>query len=283
MLKVFGFVTRNPSLTHDEYRAGHVGYHNSFGRRLNNIRGYLLNVRSNTHLNDSFGEQVVDQLTRGEPDDFDEQWDGWGQLMFDSKEHYIAGRTPARDRVDVNGLEDDEMAGRVGGDFDFLYAGSPFQFHVDEHVAKPVVRPERKLFKLAQFVKRTEDLEPELFRAYWTGRYGTLMSQLPGLTGLIFNLRTSLDVMTDFFPADAEGFTPQGIDRRNHFYSSWDGIIEYWLDDPALFIGERRSGQHSQTITEMEDKLFDRVFYREVDETVAVLPNRNLAPNFYHR
>jgi len=33
----------------------------------------------------------------------------------------------------------------------------------------------------------------------------------------------------------------------------------------------------------MEDKLFDRVFYREVDETVAVLPNRNLAPNFYHR
>ena len=27
MLKVFGFVRRHPGLTHDEYRAAHVGYH----------------------------------------------------------------------------------------------------------------------------------------------------------------------------------------------------------------------------------------------------------------
>ena len=50
MFKVFGFVTKNNNLTHDEYRAGHVGYHNSFGRRLNNIRGYTLNVRSNQNI-----------------------------------------------------------------------------------------------------------------------------------------------------------------------------------------------------------------------------------------
>ena len=41
MFKVFGFVKKNNNLSHDEYRTGHVGYHNSFGRRLKNIRGYI--------------------------------------------------------------------------------------------------------------------------------------------------------------------------------------------------------------------------------------------------
>ena len=55
MLKVFGFVRRNADLTHDEYRTAHVGYHNSYGRRLRNIRGYLLNVRGNRPIAESFG------------------------------------------------------------------------------------------------------------------------------------------------------------------------------------------------------------------------------------
>ena len=85
MLKVFGFVRRHPNLTHDEYRTAHVGYHNSFGRRLPNIRGYLLNVRANRKLDDILGTERVAQLTRDEPDDFDDLWDGWGQLLFDSR------------------------------------------------------------------------------------------------------------------------------------------------------------------------------------------------------
>ena len=183
MLKVFGFVKRHPRLTHDDYRAGHVGYHNSFGRRLNNIRGYILNVSANRSIDESLGSPLVERLTRNEPRGFDDQWDGWGQLMFDELEDYEGARTSARDRPGENGLEEDEMVGRVGGDFDHLYAGSPFQFHVDEHIAKPVIRPEKKLFKLVQFAKRPDDLAPELFRAYWTGRYANAASPMPGLRG----------------------------------------------------------------------------------------------------
>ena len=145
MLKVFGFVKRHPRLTHDEYRAGHVGYHNSFGRRLINIRGYLLNVASNRPVSDSLGTDLVGRLSLNEPEDFDDQWDGWGQLLFDSLEDYLAAKSPARDMPGEQGLQIDPAVAGVGGDFEYLYAGSPFQFHVDEHVAKPVMRPERKL------------------------------------------------------------------------------------------------------------------------------------------
>lgn len=70
MLKVFGFVRRHAQLSHDEYRAAHVGYHNSFGRRLNGIRGYLLNVRANRRLDDLLGEFNA-ALNQGASTDFD--------------------------------------------------------------------------------------------------------------------------------------------------------------------------------------------------------------------
>jgi hypothetical protein len=282
MLKVFGFVKRHPRLTHDEYRTGHVGYHNSFGRRLNNIRGYLLNVASNRPISDSLGAEAVKSLTTNEPADFDDGWDGWGQLMFDNMEDYVSAKTPAIDRAGPNGLETDTMVARVGDDFDQLYAGSPFQFHVDEHIAMPVRRPERKLFKLAQFVKRPASLAPELFRAYVTGRYATLAATMPGLRGMIVNVRTNLDVMSKFFAQDSEGFTPEGIARRETFYSGWDALIEYWFDEPEQFSSARTSRDFEQ-LPEFESAFFSAVFYREVDETVAVLPKRNTPPPFYHR
>jgi hypothetical protein len=282
MLKVFGFVKRNPRLTHDEYRAGHVGYHNSFGRRLNNIRGYLLNVASNRRITDSLGADIVDQLTVNEPTAFDEQWDGWGQLMFDRMEDYVGARSPARDRAGPNGLETDTMVAKVGDDFNQLYAGSPFQFQVDEHIAMSVRRPEQKLFKLAQFVKRSASLETELFRAYLTGRYATLAATIPGLRGMIVNVRTNLDVMSEFFAEDAEGFTPEGIARREAFYSGWDALIEYWFDEPEQFSSARLSPGFEQ-LREFEAAFFAAAFYREVDETVAVLPKRDIPPPFYHR
>ena len=282
MLKVFGFVKRHPRLTHDEYRTGHAGYHNSFGRRLNNVRGYLLNVSSNTPITDSLGKALATRLTSNEPDDFDNQWDGYGQLMFDSMEDYVSAKTPARDRAGPNGLELDEMVAKVGGDFDYLYAGSPFQFHIDEHIAMPVRRPEHKIFKLVQFGKRAPELAPELFRAYWTSRYATLAATIPGLRGLIVNFRTDLDVMSEFFGPDAEGFTPAGITRRETFYDGFDAMAEYWFDSPDQYIAAREDPRFN-ALDQLEERLFERLFFREVDETVAVLPKRDIPPPFYHR
>ena len=241
MLKVLGFVKRNPKLSHDEYRAGHVGYHNSYGRRLNHIRGYLLNVASNTPVATTLGKDLVHRLTRNEPKDFDNQWDGWGQLMFDTFEDYLAARSPARDFPGKLGLQMDPMVGKLGDDLDELYAGTPFQFQVEEFISRPVVRPERKLFKLVQFGQRPVELPAELFRAYWTGRYASLASTMPGLRGLIINFRTPLDVMSKFFAPGAEGFTLAGVERRQDFYSLWDGMAEYWFDSEENFVRARTS------------------------------------------
>lgn len=278
--KVFGFVRRNARLTHDEYRAAHVGYHNSFGRRLPNIRGYLLNVRANRALSEALGEDCVDQMTWGEPADFDDQWDGWGQLLFDSHADYLAARSPARDRAGPDGLGFDEGVAGVGGDFEHLYSGSPFQFHVEEHVCAEVMRPEHKLFKLAHFVKRQDSVSQADFDAAWVNSYAKLVGATPGLRGMIVNHRSALDVMTGFFAPDSEGFTAEGVERRNTFYSGWDSLIEYWFDDPDAY---RNFRAETPDLPGMEKELLAHSFYREVDETVAVMPNRLDAPDFYHR
>lgn len=282
MLKVFGFTRRHPRLSHDEYRAGHVGYHNSYGRRLNNIRGYLLNVRANANLADTAGP-IATQLSRGEPEGFDTLWDAWGQLMFDTLDDYLAARAPSRDRAGPEGLQEDPVVALVGGDGAHLYGGSPFQFHVAEHVAMPVRRPEHKTFKLVQFGKKPADMSTDAFRGYWAGRYAGHVNELPGLRGHIINFRTDLDVMTGFFPPDADAFTEQGTAVRNRFYDAWDGIAELWFDSAAQFADARSNAAVGATLDALEAELFGNVFYREVDETVAVLPKRDPAPPFYHR
>ncbi|MEN3951366.1 EthD domain-containing protein [Iodidimonas sp. SYSU 1G8] len=282
MLKVFGFVRRNARLTHDEYRAAHVGYHNSFGRRLPGIRGYILNVTANRSVRESLGP-LSNQIVRGEPEGFDDMWDGWGQLMFDSLPDYLAGKSPARDRAGPNGLDFDPRVKEVGGDGDHLYNGSPFQFQVDEHVSVPVRRPERKLFKLVQFARRRPDMSPEEFRACWSGVHAALVASLPGLRGHILNFRTTLDVMTGFFPPDSEAFTPEGRTRRDAFYGLWDGIAELWFDAPDQFATGRADPAIADRLDRLEQRLFDAVWYREVDETIAVMPNRAPAPDFYFR
>ncbi len=278
--KVFGFVRRNAKLSHDEYRAGHVGYHNSFGRRLPNIRGYLLNVRANRALGETVGEELLSQLSWGEPNNFDEEWDGWGQLLFDSKQDYLAARSPARDRAGPDGLGYDEGVAGVGGDFDHLYSGSPFQFHVEEHVCVEVMRPEHKLFKLAHFVKLTNSLNEGALLNLWPDEYAQMLQSLPGCRGVIFNLRSPQDVMTGFFAPDSEGFTPAGVNRRETFYACWDGIAEYWFDNPASFATARQS---NPDLLRIEQAIFSHSFYKEVDETVAVMPNRLVAPEYYYR
>ncbi len=284
MLKVFGFVSRHSNLTHDEYRAGHVGYHNSYGRRLNNIRGYILNVRSKRDLSKDFPDSpLLKDITNAEPDDFDAQWDGYGQLNFDNLSDYHSARGSARDRAGTNGLEYDDMVGKVGDDFKYLYRGSPFQFSVDEHVQVSVRRPEKKLFKIVQFLKRPDSLSPILFRSYLSGRYCFQIAQMTGLKGLILNIRTPLDVMTGFFASDSEGFTPAGKTRRNLFYSSWDAMIEYWFEESNDFFSGRFNETMRTRLDSMELEFLASSFYREVDETVAVIPNRDWPPDFYHR
>ncbi|MCP5182097.1 MAG: hypothetical protein H6993_13650 [Pseudomonadales bacterium] len=279
MLKVFGFVRRHANLTHDDYRAAHVGYHNSYGRRLNKIRGYVLNVRANEPIESTLGP-LVTMLSRDEPMDFDALWDGWGQLVFDTLDDYLAAKSPARDKPGPGGLEEDARVAAVGGDGAYLYTGSPFQFMVAEHVALPVRRPERKIFKLVQFAKRRTELPEALFRAYVTGRYAPMLARLPGLRGLIVNFRAELDVMTGFFPPDAEGFTPEGIAVRERFHAGWDCITELWFDHGAQFVRGRPA---MSALDAVESELFASIFYREVDETVAVNPNRAPAPDFYFR
>ena len=282
MLKVFGFVRRHPDLTHDEYRAAHVGYHNSFGRRLNNIRGYVLNVRANASIDATLGT-LASAITRDEPAGFDELWDGWGQLLFDSLDHYLTAKTPAHDKPGPNGLEDDPRVAEVGGDGPWLYRGSPFQFMVREHVAVPVRRPERKLFKLTQFARRRRDLPEPLFQSYVSGGYAAHLAALPGLRGMVMNFRESLDVMSRFFEPEAAGFTPEGIAEREHFYAAWDLITEFWFDRAPQFVAGRGDGARRAVLDPLEATLFDSVWYREVDETVVVNPNRMPAPAFYFR
>lgn len=270
MLKVFGFVRRNPRLTHDEYRAAHAGYHASYGRRLTGIRGYVLNVRASRPLEVAIGPEAAAILTRQAPEGFDDAWDGWGQLMFDDLQAYLDSRNPTPDRAGPNGLEADPKVAEVGGDGPFLYAGSAMQFHVDEHIAVEVSRPERRLFKLALFCKRPADMAPEAFRARWTGEWSGPFIHLPGLRGQIVNFRTDLDVLTGFVNLSAEGFTPAGIARREAFYGWWDGIAELWFDGPEHLAAGVRAGAFDLLPSEAW-------FCREVDETLVVAPERSVS------
>ena len=59
MFKVFAFLKRNTHLlSHDEYRAGHVGYHCGQSRRLKDIRGYLVNIWANISFHDKVGKST---------------------------------------------------------------------------------------------------------------------------------------------------------------------------------------------------------------------------------
>ncbi len=89
--------------------------------------------------------------------------------------------------------------------------------------------------------------------------------------------------MTGFFAADAEGFTAQGSAIRETFYAGWDGMTEFWFDDAQQFVDGRSQSLLSAQLQAIEQPLMSAVYYRVVDETVAVLPNRSPAPNYYFR
>ena len=168
MIKVVGFTRRNPALTHDEYRAGHLGHHSSYGRRLRGIRGYVINVRANGNLDPVLAE-LLPGMVKDEPTGFDALWDGYGQLNFDTLDDYFHATEGEPDRATSAGLTIDPAIQSVGGDGGALYGGSPYQFLVDEHVVLTVRRGEAKMVKIVQFVKRNPALSADEFRARWFG------------------------------------------------------------------------------------------------------------------
>jgi len=84
MFKVFAFLKRNTALiSHDEYRAGHIGYHSGHSRRLKGLRGYCVNVWSNGDPKQVLGP-LHSEIVRGEPAGFTDLWDGFPAVYFDS-------------------------------------------------------------------------------------------------------------------------------------------------------------------------------------------------------
>ena len=194
MYKIFAFLKRNPNLSHDEYRAGHVGYHCGQSRRLKDIRGYLVNIWANVPLRDKVGPWL-DDITRNEPGGFLDIWDGFPEVFFDDRQSWTQARTIEANRATADGLVKDP---------DWSLADSPHLFrpapddadkfcahhlHMLEQVVVPVRRSEFKQTKLMHFFKRREDLSAPEFEQRWSQEYLPLAGSMQGLRGYIGNLR----------------------------------------------------------------------------------------------
>lgn len=291
MYKVFAFLKRNTGLlTHDEYRAGHVGFHSSYSRRLRGIRGYCVNIRANGNLRDGLGS-LYNEITRAEPVDFAGQWDGFPEVYFDSWEAWSKAATPEPTRATADGLSVDPDW-RVD-DGPYLFDPVPdgngqfrsHHLHMNEHPLLPVQRPEYKLTKLMQFFRRKAALPASDFEAAVLGRYAQLTSRLAGLHGYTMNFRDPDQeaAMRGFFPPGAWGFSAEGRAYRQAFCALWDGAAELHFDSLSTFAAARSDPQTHAELRALEAELFDAVWYVEVDENVIVVPNRDPAPDFYYR
>ena len=119
MFKVFAFLKRNTELlSHDEYRAGHVGYHCCNSRRLKNIRGYLVNIWANETLKKKMGS-AYDSISYNEPEGFLDLWDGFPEVYFDSRQDWISAATPEPNRATKDGLSIDDSWSLADGPFLF--------------------------------------------------------------------------------------------------------------------------------------------------------------------
>jgi hypothetical protein len=288
MYKVFAFLKRNTSLlSHDEYRAGHVGNHCGHSRRLKDIRGYLVNIWSNTDLQSKMGN-IYTEITMNEPVGFTDYWDGFPEVYFDNRDSWTKAATPEPTRAMAEGLVIDPDWKLDDGPYLFdPVPGSKTEFksyhlHMEEHVVIPVERPEFKLTKLIQFCR----LNPELdAKPLMLKHYATLVSQLQDLRGYIINLRDpDMDAaIRDFYPADSWGFTADGIAHRREFCALWDTASELHFDSIQAFIAARSDSGLNEELQALERELFEALWYVEVDENLIVLPNRSPAPDYYHR
>ena len=290
MYKVFAFLKRNTALlTHDEYRAGHVGYHCCGSRRLKGIRGYLVNIWANADLAQALGP-LHDEITRNEPAGFLDLWDGFPQVYFDSWETWSTAATPEPNRATADGLSVDPDWALDDGPylFDVIEGTAEFRshhLHMEEHLVVPVERGERKATKLMQFFRRNPAIPHATFQSAVLGRYAYLTSKLRGLNGYTVNFRDRDQeaAMRGFFAETSWGFSDAGRAHRQSFCKLWDGAGELFFDSVADFAAARTDPELHPELAALERYRFEAIWYVEVDENVIVVPNRDPAPEFYYR
>lgn len=290
MFKVFAFLKRNSRLTHDEYRAAHVGYHCGTSRRLKGIRGYTVNIWANEPLAPRLGPLAA-EIIRGEPAGFLDLWDGFPSVMFDSFEAWTRAREAEPTRAMQGGLKVDPDWTYSHGIHVFdAVADRPGEFRshhlrMIEHIVVPVERPERKLTKLVLFFKRRAGMNDAAFERRVLTDYAAATAKLPGLHGCLLNFRDPdrEAAFRGYFVDNGWWNSDEGHTMRNHFCDLWDGAIELLFDSVDAFVAARISADLNPLLTALERELFDANWYVEVDENMIVMPNRNPAPQFYYR
>jgi hypothetical protein len=290
MFKVFAFLKRNARLTHDEYRAAHVGYHCGTSRRLRGIRGYTVNVWANEPLRPRLGA-LAEDIIRHEPAGFLDLWDGFPSVIFDSYQAWITAQQAEPTRA---------MEGGLSIDPDWTYShgchvfdGLPdrpgefrsYHLRMNEHIVLPVERPERKLTKLVLFFKRKANLREFDFERQVLTAYAPTLARLPGLHGCLLNFRDPDQeaAFRGYYPDTAWWSSAEGYAMRRQFCSMWDGAFELLFDSVDAFVAARGRAEMHVSLGALERELFDANWYVEVDENIIVMPNRNPAPAFYYR
>jgi len=290
--KVWAFLKRNVALlSHDDYRAGHVGFHCSNTRRLKAIRGYTVNI----HSDDSgLGRQLVASGTivlKSEPDGFLDMWDGFPSVLFDDRQSWIAAVAPEPTRAAAEGLIVDPDWTLTDGPFlfdridDTRTQFRSYHTRMEEYVVKPVLRFEARPCKLVQFFRKTSNLSDAEFRQLFFNEYAALCRKLDGLNGLVANFRyKDIDAAArHYYPDDHWCFSPAGRAFRDQFYRLWTGALELYFDDIQSFLHGRQNHPLIVRLMELEQQMFESIWYVQVDENVIVMPNRNDAPSFYYR
>lgn len=287
MFKVFAFLKRNTALlSHDDYRAGHVGYHCGQSRRLKNIRGYLVNVWSNTPISERLGEELVAQISLNTPSDFLEWWDGFPEVYFDDQQSWINATTLEPTRATAQGLTIDPDWSLDDGPrlFDPV-PDRPGEFKpchllMHEHEVLPVERGEFKTFKLIQFFKLKDSQAST--DALLQG-YAPIVQSWRGCNGCLINFRDPDQdaAMRGFYGEHTWGHSAEGRAHRAEFCDYFDGAIEYHFSNVDAFVAARRASQ--AVLGAIDKKLMSACWYVEVDENLVVLPNRKPAPSYYYR
>jgi len=290
MFKVFAFLKRNTALiSHDEYRAGHIGYHSGHSRRLKGLRGYCVNVWSNGDPKQVLGP-LHSEIVRGEPAGFTDLWDGFPAVYFDSAAAWAGSSEGEKTRAMAGGLavDPDRLANDGPWLFDPVPGTTEFRSHhlrMEEHPMLPVERPEYKVTKLMQFFQRNPALSDAAFRAGVVTRHAPLAARMKGLHGYTVNFRDpdQQAAIHGHFPDGSWHFSDEGKAYTEAFCALWDGANELWFDSLDAFKAARTDPDIAPELAALERYLFDRVWYVEVDESVIVMPNRDPAPSFYYR
>jgi len=247
-------------------------------RRLKGLRGYCVDVRADTALADRLGP-LHGEITLGEPAGFGDGWDSLSTLYFDDPESLALAVTPEPTRATAEGLSVD--ADWSPADVPYLFDnaalrnGWPVHDPVEEHRLLPVERPERKLTKLLQFVRRHPTQSETAFRTALIDRYARLTASMASLRGYTVNLPVLGATAHRREDPDARAAKSPG--------TGWDAVCELHVDSLDDFRAGRSDLALHPQLCLLERHLFEALWYSEVDENVVVMPNRDPAPAFYFR